>query len=697
MFRVDLHVVHGRYQFLPRWSKARHLHVTVRERNARLSVKGSGRLGGVSVPRLSVQAGPLGTSKGVVSVHIQGRGDLDALLAVVLPHVPRHLRRFVPRSLSGQGPARLSLALHIPFASEDPLTLQGTVGLAGAMLRYPWTGGLLHFRKLAGSVGFTENGPNTGQLTGTVLGGPFALSLKPHDQDIIAKAHGSMSAAGLQRVTGAASPYVQGPMSWRLQMTNGRRFRVVAQADLRHVVVHLPYPAGKALDVPAVAHAHLLVDKRGTFFRAGIPRHLHFAYRVPLGRPPATWVGVGSALPPKVLHPGLAVGVRSAYLDASVWERFVAGLTKIRGLSHPNPHLGVRTLVPRAVHLYVSSFVLAGRPLGMVRAHLVRVGTVWRAVVQGPDVLGTIDWRPQGQGALLLSFQRLVIPLATAPVRGRGFLGLTNPRSLPAVQFIANSLTVDGRDLGRVAIDGAPYPDGFRFGRVLLTRHRTTVSGQGQWTLHGGQQESTFALIFYSQNLGRILGSWGLPHQVDGGHATAHAALNWPGGPTNFSLDRLNANIQFVASHGQFVQVRQGAGKLLGIFNVDSIVRYLTLDFSSIFGRGFSFNHIDGKLLVQRGVAVTKGIHVQGASADILVSGQAGLAAQTFNLIVDVNPHLQNNVTLATGLIGGPVAGAAVLLMQKIFANEINQGTRLTYFIKGPWSKPIIRRTAEKN
>ncbi|MHB1670582.1 MAG: hypothetical protein ACYCVM_00760, partial [Acidiferrobacter sp.] len=62
-----------------------------------------------------------------------------------------------------------------------------------------------------------------------------------------------------------------------------------------------------------------------------------------------------------------------------------------------------------------------------------------------------------------------------------------------------------------------------------------------------------------------------------------------------------------------------------------------------------------------------------------------------------VNPHIQNNVTLATGLIGGPIAGAVVLLMQKIFAHEISQGARLTYYIKGPWSKPSVQKKPDKD
>ncbi len=695
IFKVKLHVVNGRYRFLPRWPEARHVQVTVGQDDALLSVQGSGRLAGVAA-RLSVHAGPLGTPGGVALVRVRGRGDLAPLLAIVLPHVHKRLRRFLPSTISGQGPMRLMLAFHIPFQHKIPLTLRGSLGLKDARLHYPTPQGVLHFRELTGRIGFTQKGPADGQLSGAVLGGPFWLALKTHGPTLIGRAHGTMSASGLDAVAGAARPYVHGPLSWDFRLTNNRRFRVVAQANLRNVAVVLPYPAGKAKGVPAVARATLVSGPGGTFFHAAIVHHLSVAYRAPTGVGPATWVGIGSAPAPKVLFPGLAIAARSAYVNADAWVHFVDHIARKGAASSAPVAAQGRSL--RSLHLDVGSLVLAGRPMGSVHALFARAGTRWQGVVSGPNVDGTVGWRPHGRPALLLRLQRLVIPPRPRHYRPHSVAKPTDPRTLPAVQLVANSVTVDGRNLGHVAVDAAPFPGGYQFGRILLVRKHTTVQGHGRWTLHAGQQESTFALILHSRNLGDTLTAWGLPHQVAGGRALVHTDVNWPGGPTHFSLDRVEAKVRFLIRDGRFVQVRQGASKLLGIFNVDSITHYLTLDFSNIFGRGFGFSRIDGMVLAEQGAAIIADpIHIQGASANIVVLGRAGLVKKTFDLTLKVNPHLQNNVTLASGLLGGPIAGAAVLVMQKIFAREINHGTRLTYFIKGPWSKPIIRKKTDKD
>ncbi|MHB1607705.1 MAG: YhdP family phospholipid transporter [Acidiferrobacter thiooxydans] len=694
LFQATLHIRHGRYRFLPHWPSARHLAVTVAEHDAQLSVQGSGVLGGVVVPALSVRAGPLGTPTGLATVRVHTQGDLGDLLTVVLPHVRAGLRTVLPATISGGGGARLALILHIPFSRrQGPLTLHGRINLAHATLRYPLGSRVLHWRALAGWATFNDAGPESARLSGHLLGGPFTLALTPRRRGgIQGQATGLIDAAHVKALAGPARRYVGGALTWHLHVMEGRRLRAQVTADVRQLALHLPYPAGKARGVPAVAHFTLLSDHSGVFARGGVAHHLTLAYAGASNGPPGLWVGIGSAVAPKTTGRGLTIGVRSGYLAVAPW------LTFVQTLSQAHVKVGMRPLVtPRAFTAYVGSLAWAGRSFGTVHARFRRHGSAWAGVLEGPDIAGTLDWRPQPRPTVVLQLDHLTIPAPPhgAPTAGHGS-PIRDPEHLPAIHFSANSLTVGRHYIGRVVIDGAPYADGFRFQRIDLVRPHASLTGFGQWSVHGGLPESLFTFAFHSQNFGHMLEVWGLPHQVAGGRVTAHGTLNWPGGPAAFSVKRLEANIRFLARNGRFVKVQQGAGKLLGIFNVDSITHYLTLDFSSIFGRGFAFDRIDGDLIADSGVAETRGIHIEGASANVLVSGKTDLVAKTFDLRVRVQPHIQNNVTLATGLLGGPIAGAVVLLMQKIFAHEIDQGTRLTYYIKGPWSQPNVQKKADK-
>ncbi len=696
VFQTTLQIAHGRYRFLPDWPAARDLAVTVTEQNAQLAVSGSGTVGGVAVPALAVHAGPLGTPGGSAAVRVRGQGDLRNLLRLVLPHVRTKLRPVLPVAITGAGAARLALTLHIPFSRRNgPLTLHGHVDLKNASLRYPLGSRFLTWRALAGRVAFNDAGPDGGHLAGRLLGGPFTLALKPRRHGgVRGAAQGSIDAAHVRALAGPARPYVRGAVAWHLTFTQGKRLHAAVSADLRGLALRLPYPAGKALGVPATAHIALASGPRGLVVQGDVPRHLAAAYVKPRGRLPGLWVGIGSAAPPKVVGPGLAVGVRSGYLAVTPWLALVRAL----GRAHLGTPQTRALLTPRALAAYVGSLTWRGRSFTTVHARFERTGTAWAGALEGPDIVGTVSWRPGPRPVLVAHLVRLVIPPRARRRRvPAGRSQVSDPHRLPAIRFTANSLNIDGHYVGRVAIDGVPYPDGFRFTRISLVRPHASVQADGQWTLRGGLPESLFTFSLDSRDLGRTLAEWGLLDQVAGGSMTAHGTLNWPGSPAAFALAKLEAKVQFLARNGRFVKVRQGAGKLLGIFNVDSIVHYLTLDFSDIFGRGFAFGRIDGTLIAQGGVAKTGGIHVQGASANVIVSGQTDLVAKTLDLKLRVYPHIQNNVTLATGLLGGPIAGAVMLLMQKIFAQEISQGIGTTYYIEGPWSKPSIHKKADKH
>ena len=699
LFQVTLHITHGRYRFLPRWSAARDLAVTVTEHNALLAVRGSGAIGGVQVPALTVRAGPLGTPGGTATVHVRAQADLHDLLHLVLPHVRQGLRSVLPQTISGAGATHLALTLHIPFSRRNgPLTLNGRVRLQDARLSYPLGTKVLHWRDLTGNAAFDDAGPDRAQLAGRLLGAPFTLALKPRPQGgLVGRATGAVDAAHLKALVGAAHRYVRGAMAWRLHLMRAKKtWHAVVSADLDKVAVHLPYPAGKAMGVAAWAHLDLASGPQGVFARGVLPQHVALSYAQPRVGAEGLWVGVGSALPPHTLRPGLAVGVRTGYLAVSPWLAFVRTLMQTH--LHKASTRALFTL--HSLSAYVGSLEWARRTFGTIHARFQHTGTIWSGVLEGPDVAGTVDWRRSPHPVVIMNLNHLIVPsavLAKAVPAVKASRAPSDPRQLPVIHFTTGSLNVDGHYIGRLAIDGRPYPYGFQVQRIWLVRPHASVMGHGQWTMHGGLPESLFTLVFKSQNLGDTLSAWGLAHQVAGGRMIAHGTLNWPGGPAAFSLNTLEGNIRFVARHGRFVQVRQGAGKLLGIFNVDSIARYLTLDFSNIFGRGFAFDRIDGKLIAQGGVAKTQGIHIEGASANVVVSGQTNLVAKTFDLKLRVNPHIQNNVTLATGLIGGPIAGAVMLLMQKVFAQEISQGTRLTYYIKGPWSKPSVRKKTDKD
>lgn len=693
LFGVDLQVENGRYRFLPTWPAATDITSEVRTHDANLTVRGHGQLGAIQVSHLLVRAYPLGTPHGQVAVHLTSHAGLGALLKVVTPHIPPARRPYLPLTMRGHGPAVLRLHLQIPFSRRQHMEMRGQLKLAQARFDYPYRQQWLRGSHLTGQMAFSQRGPTAGHVSGQWLGGHFTLAVGTTGSTTTAHLAGHMSAAGVQKLAGRLGPYISGPLRWRLTVIRHAGLVVRGQADLRAVALRLPYPAGKSAGIPATA-AWQVTARRGTMvIDASLPHHCGGQVIIPSGhRPLRAWLGIGVSHPPPAIAPGLAVAVRTSYFDTTAWQHFLVPIVA----QHTTPAMLGRngSVLPlRTVSLSAGAIGFAGRIFTGVRARIHRRDRVWRAVLTGPDAAGTVRFATRPQRQVQFIFTHLIIPSRRhpAPADRRPL----DPRHLPRIVLEAAHVRIGHRNFGHVVLVGGPFAEGWRLDEVLLAVAHTTLSGHGRWTLHGGLQETTLALTLKSRDLGRTLAAWGYPHQVAGGDADVHAGLNWPGDPTAFHLRDLEARLQFIAHHGRFLQVREGAGKLLGIFNVDSITRYLTLDFSSLFGRGFSFDQVAGKVFVEDGVASTPSIRVQGPTANVAITGAANLGQQTFDLTVNVNPHLQNNLTLASGLLGGPIAGAAVLLMQKIFAREIDDGTRMTYLIRGPWNKPIIKKRVD--
>jgi len=130
---------------------------------------------------------------------------------------------------------------------------------------------------------------------------------------------------------------------------------------------------------------------------------------------------------------------------------------------------------------------------------------------------------------------------------------------------------------------------------------------------------------------------------------------------------------------------------------LSAISRYLTLDFSPVFGKGFIYDRINGEISIEKGNAYTHNFSIRGPATQIDIGGRIGLAAEDYDLAIELEPKLSDTVTLATWGVWGPQVAAVVLAAQKIFKKQIAAGTRITYVVKGPWDNPAITKLVKNN
>jgi uncharacterized protein YhdP len=219
-----------------------------------------------------------------------------------------------------------------------------------------------------------------------------------------------------------------------------------------------------------------------------------------------------------------------------------------------------------------------------------------------------------------------------------------------------------------------------------------SVNGHGSWKQQGGQGQTKLTLNADGTDLGEFLRSLEFSSLFYKAPAELDISLQWPGGPAQFSLADVKGHVGIEVGAGSLLEVDPGVGRMLGILNLETLQRRLTLDFSDLFDRGFGFEKISGELSIQNGKADIKDLEIVGPSADVRIIGQTDLVKQELDQIVTVTPHIGTGVAIASAVAGGPLVGAAVFLADKVSGGAVDKLGRHRYFLSGPWVEPEIRR-----
>ncbi len=689
-FEVTAHVRNGTLEYLPGWPPLTRIEADLLFRGAEMLITGHrGRIRDLAASQVTVRIADLERDP-VLRVTGRAEGGVSEALDV-LYRAPRPSAwsDFLPAGVRGAGRGRLVLDLSVPLSDDTPARLEGEYRLDRAALHLPLTG--LGLEGLDGSVRFGNRGPTGAALRGRLLGGPFELTAETAParvgDELRLRAAGRLTATGLGRVLGPAfAQRLEGAADWTAQF--GLRGPVPEfrfDADLQDLGFKLPAPIVKARPAPARfslrtttagADSHVLNVALGELLSG----------RLAFRRTPAGWrfakgrfgIGVGPvALPPS---DGLELELRAAELDGDAWLRFAR---EAAGGEHP-PWGGILS----RVQAEIGALRLFETPFGRLHLAVTRWPSGWVGQVDGAALAGDVLIAPGTPPSVTLELRHLRVPeeFFDAPA-----LEL-DPRDLPPLRVASTELSLHGRNFGALKLETAPAPFGLRIEELRLSQPETTVAAKGQWNAAsvGGRASTRLEVEAASSDLGRTLAAFGYPDELSGGRLELSSNWSWPGGPMEFGAAELAGRLQATLSDGRLLQIQQGAGQVLGILNLRSLVRFLTLDFRTLFGKGFAFDSLKGGFTVARGEARTGGIVIKGQNAAILITGRIGLAARDLDLEVDVLPRFKEELAITGLLLGNPAVGAAVLALQELFRRPIAEGTRVRYHVSGPWAEPVV-------
>jgi uncharacterized protein YhdP len=508
---------------------------------------------------------------------------------------------------------------------------------------------------------------------------------------LVADVTGHVNVASLKRLGyGAAADHASGATEWKAHVEQaGGQSRMVFTSSLAGVGIELPEPFVKSprdtlpLSVAITPGEGGLTRVDATLGDWVGMRTLLAAQGKGVFQPRRGAINIGGPVHGP-LQEGFAVTgtLRHATLDgwSKLWPDGTTG-----GESADSGLFGTIS----RVDLTVDDVLWGGRRWGRHQVHAVLEGDHWTVRSRGAEAEGDLTWQPQGAGRVKARFTRLILPPAEATGENAG---TRQTHDLPAVDLVADQFNAANKSLGKLQLMALRDGPAWKIEQVSLTTPAATLEGDGRWSW-GDRPHTQMNIRLKASDLGRFLSDLGYPKTVSRGKGSVNGQLDWDGDPDDFHAVSTTGHFALDLHDGQFSKVEPGgAGRLIGLLSLQELPRRITLDFRDIFSDGFAFDSVTGNVTMDHGILTTRELNMTGPSAQVLLSGTIDLSSETTRMKVKVSPAVGGSVSLATTVIGGPVAGAATYLLQKLLKNPLDKVLGYEYMIEGNWDDPKVTK-----
>lgn len=645
--------------------------------HARLHIKASGEGPLADVP-IYLSYTPLGDGRQALFDEMRAKGHERLSLDITLPLMPGQLKNWRLTGVSRVSDGFFALPAH-DFALDA----------------------------INGRIEFTQRSLRARDVTARFRGQPVKLGATTRADGLATLTlDGHYSVAELLGKDSPVTRFARGDadvrLSYILPMTpeGFRRYGtgIVLASDLRNVAVNLPAPLGKKAGEErgfvlrfSVERPHAPIWLRyGEAFQAV----LRLAGRGNCLYPAAVDLRYDTGAP-KLPAQGITLEAKVPRLDVDAWRHLQVNTANRPGSSEcPNPISDALSRV-RSLNVQAQQLHLFGRDFSDASVNAQREGQEWLTKVTSNVLSGTIriPLALHGGSPVRFDLSRLAISpnQASSPSGGSATL---NPADLPPLSGRIARVEFDGRTVENVHLTTTPIRDGLQIHQLQIETPQLHTRISGDWRKLNGDTQTHLQIELKTEDAGKALEGLRLSSALAGGKGQASASLSWAGAPYNVSWKTLTGQVSLSLRDGSLKEINPGqTGRLLGLFNLSQLPKRLTLGFGDLFQKGFVFDTLKGDFQFRGGNLYTQNLSIVGASATIGIKGRFGMLAQDLDVNVTVLPQVDSALPLAGAAIGGPAAGAAVYLLDRLLGlgRQLNKAAEIKYHVSGSWDSPQIK------
>ena len=273
-----------------------------------------------------------------------------------------------------------------------------------------------------------------------------------------------------------------------------------------------------------------------------------------------------------------------------------------------------------------------------------------------------------------------------------------DPRDIPTMFVKAKRFTYGNAELGQLDMEVAKVENGLSFKHITLNSSKVKAEGSGNWLYINDVHNSSLNLKIEHESFGELLSQLDYENEFEGSRSILKLDARWDGSPYDWSLRKVEGSMNIDLDEGRIRDIDPGkVGRIFGLLSLRAIPRRLSLDFSDLFKKGFTFDSIRGNFSIDQGNAYTNNLVVKSPAGLIVIAGRIGLTDEDYDQTLVYTPTLSGSFAVAGAVAGGPLGAAIAVITEKLFRKQISRVTKYEYTVTGTWEKPVITKIKEED
>lgn len=638
-----------------------------------------------------------------------------------------------------EGDMTADLSLSIPLSpGASGAQQQVDVKLANANLAMQSLD--LEFQQLNGQLNFTDDaGLSAKKLYGELFGEQFSANIDSNQATKTTHINAQGRANSAEVATWLKRPelmFVEGILPFDADLTlfsgaSEKKAQLKVSSNLLGASIDIPAPFGKTSENERPLNIAIDMGETATHYRIDYHDQAQFELRQPSqGGLPRMALGLQQAanLPekPSFNISGTAqrfdfLEWRDTYLRYQVFSDDIAA-AKERAVSEGEiaESVAVSESLPVSFDVNAEHFTLADFKLDNVAANGEYQEQRWAINIDNPVLKGRLlahdDGRPLQVDLDYLRLadsadsvdEELAVDETQVLDDASGFkvgdvLAGVDPLDLPPMDFSTDELLLGSEDYGNWRFSMRPSSTGLAFDSIFATVKGLSVAGaeEGQgarlvWDGLGKEAFSQFEGVLSSADLSSTLEQFQQPGLIDSEKARFVANLGWSGSPAAISLTKLKGQLSLEVRDGRFLREGNSGNnpmlRLLGLLNFDTLLRRLQLDFSDMYKSGMVFDRIEGEMQFAEGnLYLETPLNVRTPSSRLQLAGTIDLNNETLDASLVAALPVASPLALLAALTAGLPVAAGVYVVGKIFEEQVDKLTSVSYHISGDWAAPEVK------